>query len=90
VSKAGSILDSHVLLVPHHAGRTSSSVSFLQKVAPRICIISSGSGNPFGFPHKETIQRLEAIGCNTIRIDKEGAIEISLGPGGIQIGSFLE
>ena len=90
VSRAGSLLKSHVLLAPHHASSTSCSRLFLQKVAPRICIISSGSGNRFGFPHKETIQRLKAIGCKTIRIDKVGAVKVSLGPKSIQIRSFLE
>ncbi len=89
MSTSGSLLESDILLAPHHGGRSSSSESFLERVRPSICVISSGSGNRFSFPHPETLQRFTDIGCRTIRIDQMGAVEISVGPDRVKIRSYL-
>ncbi len=90
ISNAGGLLKSDILLSPHHGSRTSSSPRFLELVHPRICVISSGKGNFFGFPHKETLKRLKEIGCKTIRIDKTGAVCVEVGPQHLYIDTFLE
>ncbi len=89
ISNAGSHLQSDILLAPHHGGRGSNTSSFLEKVNPEICVISSGRGNPFGFPHPETLQRFNDAGCRTIRIDQMGAVQISVGPKRFKIRTFL-
>ena len=89
MSNSGSLLKSDILLAAHHGARNSSSQSFLERVRPNICVISSGSSNPFSFPHPETLQRLTDIGCRTIRIDQKGAVEISVGPDRFNIRSYL-
>jgi len=89
-SRAGSRLRSHILLSPHHGSRTSSSENFLQKVGPEICVISSGEGNFAGFPHPETLERLEKIRCRVIRTDQRGAVQITVGPGRIESRTFLQ
>jgi len=90
MSNSGSLLKSDILLAPHHGGRSSSSKSFLERVRPSICVISSGSGNPITFPHPETLKRLTDIGCRTIRIDQMGAVQISVGPDRYKIRSYLK
>jgi competence protein ComEC len=85
----GERLKSDVLLAPHHGSRGSCTTAFLENVAPRICVISSGSGNPFGFPHPETLMRLQRAGCKIMRTDQLGAIEVTAGPEGLQVRSFL-
>jgi competence protein ComEC len=89
MSNSGSLLKSDILLAPHHGGKHSSSKLFLEKVRPSFCIISSGSGNSFSFPHPQTLQRFEDIGCRTIRIDQMGAVQISVGPDRFKIRSYL-
>ncbi|MBW1996070.1 MAG: hypothetical protein JRI77_16725 [Deltaproteobacteria bacterium] len=81
---------SDVLLVPHHGGRTSCSKAFLDMVKPNICVISGGRGNPYGFPHAETIKRLKDAGCRILRIDQLGSIDISIDEGGIEVSTFLK
>ncbi len=69
-------LSSHVLKVPHHGSSTSSSLSFLEAVAPRISVISSGKENPYGHPHKETVERLLNFSPHLYRTDLQGTILI--------------
>ena len=90
ISRAGSKLKSDVLLAPHHGSRSSSSEPFLEAVTPKVCIISSGLGNPFGFPSLEILDRLRGHGCRILRVDEVGAIEVSLGPEGPRARSFRE
>lgn len=54
----GAPLKSTVLKVPHHGSRTSSSIEFLTAVSPDCAVISAGSNNRFGHPHKEVTDRL--------------------------------
>ena len=90
ISRAGPLLRSDILLAPHHGSRNSCSKGFLQIVRPQICIISSGYGNYFGFPHSETLKRLRSAGSRVIRIDQVGAVQLSLGPNRFEGCSFLE
>ncbi|MCJ7595946.1 MAG: DNA internalization-related competence protein ComEC/Rec2 [Desulfobacterales bacterium] len=84
VSRAGPLLKSDILLVPHHGSKTSCSRPFLDVVRPRVGVISSGDNSP-RFPSPETLDRLEAMGCKTIRVDKVGAVRVSIGPEGFQV-----
>ena len=80
VSSKQNNLKSDVLLSPHHGSKSSSTKEFLRMVKPALCVISSGQGNFFGFPHKQTLKRLEEIGCRAIRIDQSGAVQCTVGP----------
>jgi competence protein ComEC len=90
ISNAGPLLKSDILLAPHHGSKGSSSKPFLEIVKPGVCIISSGSGNAFGFPHSETLKRLGGIGAKVIRVDQVGAVQISIGQSHFQVKSFLK
>jgi len=88
VSRSGSKLKSDVLLIPHHGSKSSSSVAFLEAVSPKVCIISAGKDNPFGFPSQDILRRLRGAGCRILRVDEIGATEVSIGQEGLQISSF--
>jgi competence protein ComEC len=90
VRRTGSLLKSDILLAPHHGSATSCSGAFLNQVKPQVCIISCGKGNPFRFPHEETLRRLQAFGCRIIRIDEVGAVQVSVMQKGYDIQSFLQ
>ena len=90
VRHAGEKLKSDVLLVPHHGSKTSSTQPFLQTVAPQFCIISSRESSRSGLPHVDTLRRLEKLGCRVLRTDEVGAVQITAGPEGLQVTSFLE
>jgi competence protein ComEC len=90
ISRAGALLKSDILLAPHHGSRYSCSTGFLEMVRPKICIISSGHDNYFGFPHSETLKRLSVAGSQVVRIDQVGAVQLSVGPSRFNVSSFLE
>ena len=66
--------DIDVLKVAHHGSTTSSSKDFLKQTKPEIAIISCGTGNDYGHPHKEILKRLKNINCEVYRTDLLGTI----------------
>lgn len=78
-----------VLLVPHHGSRTSSSISFLQRLKPRIAIFSVGFDNPFRFPSTQVLERYRTLGTRIYRTDLQGAITVKTDGHEIEVGTFL-
>lgn len=70
-------LRADILKVPHHGSRGSSSAPFLNAVGMTTAVISSGSGNTFGHPRPEALERLAAAGAVIRRTDREGTIAIT-------------
>ena len=66
----------NILKVPHHGSKTGMSDNFLSIVNPEVAVISSGEGNSYGHPAKESIALLENQGSKILRTDKIGDIEI--------------
>jgi competence protein ComEC len=81
----GKWLESEVLKVPHHGGRTSSSSRFLETVNPVIGIVSAGENNPFNHPHDETLRRLRLHHIRLFRTDMDGSITITFNKDKISI-----
>ena len=74
--RSGYDLRADLLKVGHHGSRWSSTDAFLDRVAPRIAVISCGRNNAFGHPHAETLERLARRGIRVFRTDREGAITV--------------
>lgn len=72
-----SAIQSQVLKSPHHGSRSSSSMNFLERVSPRAVVISVGTGNRYGFPSQEVLERYQQVGAKIYRTDVHGAVEIS-------------
>lgn len=73
---AGGDLKSTVLKVGHHGSRFSTSETFLDRVAPRLALISAGKGNSFGLPAARTVDLLASRGIETYRTDRDGTVEL--------------
>jgi len=63
-----------VLKVAHHGGRQSSTQSFLEAVKPQAAVISCATGNEYGHPAPEVLQRLERVGAQVFRTDLQGEV----------------
>ena len=84
----GKWLASDVLKVPHHGGRTSAYLPFIDAVNPDIAIISSERDNRFGHPHQETLEVLS--GKKILRTDTDGAIRIKITDRGYDIRTYAD
>jgi beta-lactamase superfamily II metal-dependent hydrolase len=94
---SGYSLEAQVLKVAHHGSADATSVSFLSRVRPEVAVISLSDDNPYGYPHRETLDALQAVPA-VYRTDRDGTILIRSngtsysvatenGPGGIWMTS---
>lgn len=70
---AGDYLQSEILKVAHHGSRYSSRRFFLNRVRPRIALISCSAGNSYGHPTNRVVSDLEGMGCLIHRTDLQQA-----------------
>ncbi|MBK1672232.1 DNA internalization-related competence protein ComEC/Rec2 [Ectothiorhodospira shaposhnikovii] len=77
----GEGLAADVLLLPHHGSRTSSSEALLDRVSPRLALVSTGFENRLGHPHQEVLDRLGARGIVLLDPAHEGALRVDFVPG---------
>lgn len=82
-------LHADVLKVGHHGSKNSTMPEFLERVGPRVAIISAGEGNPYGHPAVELLERLEERGIRILRTDQEGEISVVTDGHGIQVRCFV-
>ena len=68
-----------VLKVAHHGSKYSNSQLLLERVCPGLALISCSEDNSYGHPHKETLKRLEAVGCKIMTTAESGAVKIRIG-----------
>jgi len=71
----GKWLQSDVIKVPHHGGKTSAHGPFFEAVSPEIAVISAGRENPFGHPHQQTLDVLRDVRIFTT--PESGAVRIA-------------
>ena len=74
--KSGEVLRADVLDVGHHGSNTASTEAFLKKVQPRIAVISCGTDNSYGHPHREVMERISKTDAQVLRTDLQGTIVI--------------
>lgn len=79
IAKAGSMLQSNVLLVPHHGSRSSSTKDFIKAVSPQYALYSVGFHNAYGFPDPAVMQRYADQGAKNLLTYEKGAIEFQFG-----------
>jgi competence protein ComEC len=70
-----------LLKLPHHGSRHSRPDFYLDRLKPSAAFVSSGRGNPYGFPHQQVIEacaerqtplfRTDQGGMLTFRIDND-------------------
>ena len=65
-----------VLKVGHHGSRTSSGLPFIDRLRPRVAIVSAGRENRFGHPHPEVWSRLQRRAECAYRTDTHGGVTV--------------
>ncbi|WP_189949198.1 ComEC/Rec2 family competence protein [Streptomyces alanosinicus] len=71
-----------VLKVAHH-GSAYQDPDLIRLVAPRVALISCGTGNPYGHPAPATVAALRSGGALVLRTDRDGALAVG-GTGGAE------
>lgn len=72
--ESGAFIGADILVAGHHGSNTSSKQYFLNAVRPKASAISCGIGNSYGFPHRQTVERLAAFGA-VYRTDLNGELQ---------------
>lgn len=70
-------LSADVLKIGHHGSSSSTSEEFLDKVNPKIAVISCGKDNKYGHPHKQTLAKLKNKKIKIYRTDVDGSIVLT-------------
>lgn len=63
-----------VLKAGHHGSKTSTGETLVQKLRPRIAILSAGINNRYNHPHPDVVARLQQAGVAMFRTDWQGGI----------------
>ncbi|MGV9356594.1 ComEC/Rec2 family competence protein [Streptomyces misionensis] len=78
-----------VLKVAHH-GSAYQDPELIRLAAPRLALISCGTGNPYGHPAPSTVAALRAGGALVLRTDRDGALAVGGGEGAAGPGGEVE
>lgn len=82
---AGGLPRLDVLKVAHHGSATATSAELLAATRPAVALVSVGTGNTYGHPAPATLARLRDVGASVHRTDREGRLEVSLLPAGVEV-----
>jgi competence protein ComEC len=74
-----------VLKVAHHGSEDAGLAALLDRVAPRLAVISVGADNPFGHPAPSTLATLAAHGIAVLRTDRDGALVLEASGRGLKV-----
>lgn len=74
VADVPDLLDADIYQVGHHGSVTSTTPRFLDAVDPHVAVYSAGQGNPYGHPHAEVLDRLNAAGIDVYGTDVHGTV----------------
>ncbi len=67
-----------ILKVGHHGSRTSTTQTLLERIRPKVFLISAGVDNKFGHPHEEVLNRIEKYSEHIYRTDLQGEITLRI------------
>ena len=74
-----------VFKVGHHGSKKSLTPELLERLSPRLALVSVGASNRYGHPARETIDALENAGCRVARTDEAGDVSCKLSSSGMSI-----
>jgi competence protein ComEC len=76
-----------VLKVAHHGSEDAALADLLDRVRPRVAVVSVGAGNPFGHPTPVTLATLAAHGVRTLRTDRDGTVVLDVRRGSFRVSA---
>jgi competence protein ComEC len=70
------------LKVAHHGSDDAGLGALLDRIQPRLGVVSAGAGNPFGHPTASTLAELSAHNVAVARTDEDGEVVLAVDAGG--------
>ena len=70
-------LRADILKVSHHGSKYASAADYLERVKPKVAIISCGEWNRYGHPAQVVLDRFKAADIKLYRTDLQGEITIT-------------
>lgn len=67
-------LQATILIAPHHGSNTSSTMTFIKQVDPKLTVFTVGYLNRYGHPREHVVERYRQIGSQVLRTDLHGAV----------------
>ncbi|MET0306244.1 MAG: ComEC/Rec2 family competence protein [Solirubrobacterales bacterium] len=74
-----------VLKVAHHGSEDAGLGDLLDRLRPRLAVISVGAGNPFGHPTAAVLSALAGHGVRTLRTDRDGTVVLEVAGASIEV-----
>jgi competence protein ComEC len=76
-----------VLKVAHHGSEDTGLDALLDRIVPRLAVISVGADNSYGHPTPATLAALAAHHVPTLRTDRDGTIVLDVGENGVALST---
>jgi competence protein ComEC len=76
-----------VLKVAHHGSDDAGLDGLLDRIAPKLALISVGAGNPYGHPTAATLATLAAHHVPILRTDRDGTIVLDVGRATVEVST---
>ncbi|NIY91587.1 DNA internalization-related competence protein ComEC/Rec2 [Vibrio diazotrophicus] len=76
LARDNAILQSDVMIVPHHGSKTSSTVAFIERVSPKLAIASLDKTNRWNLPNPEIVKRYTSLGAEWYDTGESGQITL--------------
>jgi competence protein ComEC len=74
-----------VLKVAHHGSDDAGLGPLLDRIIPKLAVISVGAGNPYGHPTAGTLAALAGHEVPTLRTDEAGTVNLLVRRGGVRV-----
>jgi competence protein ComEC len=67
-----------LLKMSHHGSRHAEPLRYLEWLKPTAVFVSAGRGNPYGFPHLQTMEACDKQQVDVFRTDTQGMLQFSI------------
>ena len=66
-----------VLKASHHGSRNGDTRVALERLSPRLVVVSAGKENPYGHPHPEALARYARVGAEVLVVAEVGTVTVA-------------
>lgn len=78
LERAGGNMQVDVYKASHHGSRYSNTIELLEKIKPKLSIVSCGDNNIYGHPHEEALDNMKSVGSTVLTTKDSGAVTVHI------------